>query len=149
MVRKINKHEFWITNISQTKDISLSDLCLTIRCGESRNLLDSKHYSYTLEQLEQSAKSGSIKSRSKFIKVRNIPPRDVIKPGSYEIAKNRIVMPPRHKVDIEVPKYEELDFFEDKDLEERFAADDADIVHNDNAPALAVDEQYVDAQIKK
>ena len=142
-MRPNKKHEFWVTNIHQKKDISLGDLRLTIRKGETRNLLDARHYTYTLEQLENSADSGSIYAKSRWIKIRNLPPRYPVQPGRYTLSqKGRWSVARPHK-DIEAPKFEELDFDDAekhlKEVEEKFAADDADIVHNDNAPALVVD----------
>ena len=135
------RHEFWVTNIHPKKDISLGDLRLTIRKGESRNLLDSRHYTYTLDQLEESVKTGSIKKRSRWIKVRNLPPRYPVKPGRYQLAENGRFGKLRYKIEIEEKDFKEL-HVDKKELQEQFAADDADIVHNDNAPALSVDEQY-------
>jgi len=136
-----SKYEFWITNISQTYDVSLADLRLTIRRGESRNLLDGKHYSYTLEQLQKSAESGSIKTKSKVIKVRDVPPK-IIAPGRYVVAKNAFVRAQRvPDADITKPTFEDLDFLDDVEAEQ-FAAADADIEYNDNVPALSVDKKF-------
>lgn len=66
--------DFWIANIS-SKDISLSDLRLTVRAYSSINLLDPKRYSYNLKQLQLSAASGSIFIKRKYIKVRKVPPQ--------------------------------------------------------------------------
>ena len=64
---------FWITNISN-RNVSLSDLNITIKAKSSVNLLDSKHYSYKVEQLEKSLQSGSLyKKRDKLFK-RVVPP---------------------------------------------------------------------------
>jgi hypothetical protein len=139
----IFKHEFWITNISRERDISLRDLGLTIRKGESRNLLDSKHYNYSLDQLEKSASSGSIFAKSTYIKVRNVPPREAVSPGRYISKNGRFVKEqPRMSVKIVEPKFEELDF-DSKMNTEKFAAEEANIAADDHAPALAVDKRYV------
>ncbi len=70
------KTEFWITNISKM-NVSLADLNLTVKSFSSVNLLDKKHYDYTLEQLENSAKTGSIFKKSKLIAVRKNAPKDI------------------------------------------------------------------------
>jgi len=135
--------EFWVTNIARDRDVSLGDLRLTIRVGETRNLLDSRHYTYTLEQLQKSAESGSIKAKSQWIKVRDLPPKRAVRIGRYDLSKAaRYAGPLRNKIDVEAPKFEELDFLDDKSVQEKFAADDAEIVHNDIQPALAVDKQF-------
>ena len=55
---KNKKMEFWVTNISST-NVSLSDLALTIKARSTVNLLDEKHYNFTLEQLLKSKASVS------------------------------------------------------------------------------------------
>lgn len=57
--------------------VSLGDLRLSIPPGKSYNLLDSKHFNYTLEQLEASASCGSLKAKSDKIKRR--PPPNLFK----------------------------------------------------------------------
>lgn len=136
------QHEFWVTNISRKRDVSLRDLDLTIRRGESRNLLDAKHYTYTLEQLQKSATTGSLKAKSNVVKVREVKPILAVTPGLYVAQMGRLVAPLRTKVEINIPQYEELDVGDEKDIEERFAAEEADIVDNDMQPALAVDAKY-------
>ncbi len=136
------QHEFWVTNISRERDVALADLCLTIRRGESRNLLDARHYSYTLEELKTSAESGSIKAKSKVIKVREVRPSLVVMPGLYVAKQGRFAVPLRNKVDINIPQYEELEVDVVKEIEEKFAAEEADIVDDDMQPALAVDVKY-------
>ena len=64
---------FWVTNISD-RNVSLSDLALTINSFTTVNLLDSKHYQYTQEQLEKSATSGSLFKKRNKIVVRKVAP---------------------------------------------------------------------------
>jgi hypothetical protein len=135
------EHEFWVTNISTQKDISLADLRLTLRRGRSVNLLDKKHYSYTLEQLQESAKSGSIYKKSNVVKIRDLPP--VVMARRIDIEKNRrVLVPARNKVEMEEKYYEELDFDDETDAEEVFAAEDAEASFQDKAPLLAVDKKF-------
>lgn len=100
-------HEFWITNISK-KNVCLRDLGFTIPKGRSYNLLDYKHFSYTLEQLEASALTGSIFKKSDKIKVRNVPPQVAVKPGIYVLNESR-GRKNRSLVEIIEKRYEELD----------------------------------------
>jgi hypothetical protein len=139
--RPNEEHEFWVTNISTKKDISLADLRLTLRRGRSVNLLDKRHYSYTLEQLQESEKSGSIHKKRHVVKVRDVPP---IKIGKrLEIEKNRrVLVPARNKVEMETPYYEELDFENETEAEEAFAAEEAEASFQDKAPLLAVDKKF-------
>ena len=70
---KSNEKTFWITNIS-SRNVTLSDLYISVPAGTSLNLLDNKHYSFTTTQLIQSAENGSLfKKRDKII-VRKVPP---------------------------------------------------------------------------
>ena len=119
----------------------MSDLRLTIRKGESRNLLDSRHYSYSLEAVQKSAESGSIHAKSNVIKVREVRPQPVMKSGIYVAKYGRLSPGLRHKVEIVIPMYEELDV-DIKEVQEKFAAAEADIVEDDIKPALPVDIKY-------
>jgi len=116
-------HEFWVTNISN-KDIMLGDLRITIRRGESKNLLNS-HLIYSLAQLEQSANNGSIKFKSNNIKIRNVPPQVPVAPGIYTAQNGRYSKGLRSNVEIVEKKFEELDI-DIKTEEEIFAAQEAE-----------------------
>lgn len=65
--------EFWVTNGSP-RNVTLADLALNIKAFTTVNLLDKRHYKYTLEQLNKSKESGSIYTKRAFIKVRDVPP---------------------------------------------------------------------------
>ncbi len=123
MVRKAkNEHEFWVSNVCD-KNVTVGDLGLSIPARKNVNLLDSKHYSLTLEQLETSAKSGSIFKKRDKLKVRQVAPEILIKPGYY-VSTMPLHMAQqgfRSNVVIEDKKYEELDF--STESEEKFAAD--------------------------
>lgn len=150
--RKIDKHEFWVTNTSMKYDVSLSDLRLTIRRGESRNLLDSRHYTYTAEQLEKSAQNGSIKKKSSVISVRRIAPDLPVK-MLLEVDKTKVPLKPlRHNIEVHLPEYEEFQFVDEDNLsdeekrriEEEYAAEMADADFSDRQPILPVDKVYAD-----
>lgn len=108
--------EFWIVNISN-KDISIDDLYLTIRAKTSINLLDSKHYYFTWDQVFKSITSGSIFKKRNKIFIRKIPPKfEQIKLQVDEIS----VIPCRSKSIYEVKeeKYEELNVTDEQFVEE-------------------------------
>ncbi len=126
------KAEFWITNVSKM-NVTLSDLSLVVPAKRSWNLLDSKHFSYSLEQLEKSAAAGSIFKKSDKIKVRNIPPTEPIKPGIYVAVDDFRKVMPRSLVKIEQKKYEELEFdMDSREAEEKQAAEFAELEENMN-----------------
>ena len=108
--------EFWVTNISKL-NVTLSDLQLIVPAGRSWNLLDQKHFSYNLEQLEKSASTGSIFKKSDKIKVRNVPPAEQIKSGIYIAVNDFREAKLRSLVKIEEKRYEELE----TDLDPRIA----------------------------
>ena len=64
---------FWVTNFSN-RNVSLADLALTIPAFSTVNLLDKKHYYYTLEQLQKSQSSGSLFNKRDKIKMRYTAP---------------------------------------------------------------------------
>ena len=119
-MRKIVKElEFWVSNITDL-NVCLSDLALTVPSRKNVNLLDSRHYSYTLEQLEASAKSGSLKAKSDKLKVRKVAPEILVKPGVNVSTMPRFIAQnsQRTKIIINEEKYEELQISEEKFAEE-------------------------------
>lgn len=119
----MSNHEFWIKNISKC-NVCLSDLALTVPRGRAYNLLDSKHFHYTLEQLEKSAASGSLFVKRNAIKVRNVPPQVIVKPGIY-VANEPRELKLRSQVKIEEKHYEEL-AVSDEQFAEEFVQNIAD-----------------------
>lgn len=109
--------EFWVTNISKL-NVSLGDLRFSIPAGKSFNLLDSKHFHYTLEQLQKSAESGSLfKKRDKIILRKNSPLNDhnVIK---LEVSSVPFPHRKRTTIKVEHKVYEELQLSDEKFAEE-------------------------------
>lgn len=121
--------DFWIVNISKM-NVSLSDLRLTVPAGRVLNLLDSRHFCYTLEQLEQSAKSGSLFKKSDKIRRRGAPEK---KPPlrTIEIANDYRPTRKRTLVQVEEFSFEDLPGLHDEQnvSDQKFAeefADDSD-----------------------
>lgn len=109
---KSEEKAFWITNISD-RDISLSDLGVTIRAFTSINLMDSKHYPYiTTAMLNQSEQAGSLFKRRDRVVHRKIAPMEV----ATRIPFNReAVIPDRQRsiVEVKQEQYEELNITDD------------------------------------
>lgn len=112
-----NEKEFWITNTSKL-NVNLVDLKLVIKPYTSINLLDSKHYCYSLDEILKSYENGSLfKKRDKVVK-RKIPPHITnnneitMKKDAYIPSKERSII----KIDEEY--YEELDLSDEKYAEE-------------------------------
>lgn len=116
---------FWITNISN-RNVSLSDLNLTIKAYSSINLLNKKHYNYTLEQLIKSRDSGSIFNKRNKIKVRQIEP-EIIKMNAPTLAETYIPSRERSIYSIKEEKYEELMM-----SDEAFAEENASLIELDS-----------------
>lgn len=100
------KPQFWITNISKL-NVSLKDLNFTIPAGVSWNLLDDKHFHFTLSQLQASAISGSIYLKSNKIKIRQVAPI-VIPPPNLPISTEARYGPSRSAVQIKQVKLDDL-----------------------------------------
>jgi hypothetical protein len=133
------KLAFWVTNISP-RNVTLADLALNIRAFSTVNLLDKKHYKYTMEQLLKSKETGSIFKKSDKIKVRPLPPPDAIK-TSLPIQRDT-VMPSRERslLVINEKEYPELKFADEidekeaqKKIDEDLARDNAEL---DEAPQI-------------
>lgn len=120
------KSEFWITNISK-KNVTLADLAIVVPAGVSWNLLNSRHFHYTAEQLEKSAQEGSLYRKGNLIKVRKVAPQEPVKPGLY-VADTFRETKPRSLVKIQEKRFEELDVdLDPRQAEERHAAEFAEL----------------------
>lgn len=118
--RDKQKNEFWIVNVSK-KNVTLSDLALSIPSGRSMNLLDNRHHHYTLEQIQQSAEKGSIYRKRDKIKIRKQAPQKIIEPGlqlAILPAVTSHIQGLPSLVTIEEKRYEELDISDEKFAEE-------------------------------
>ncbi len=130
MLRLLNKRSardkrnpaFWVTNITN-KNVCLRDLALTIPAWTSMNLLDKKHFYYTIEQLEKSSEDGSLYKKSNKIKIRREAPQYVIEPG-VQLYKGFIPRKPRSSVKMEEIKYEDLDM-SDEEFANQFSGESA------------------------
>jgi len=115
--------DFWITNISKM-NVCLRDLNLTVKARSSINLMDLKHYRYTLEQLQKSAESGSLYRKSDKIKVCNVAP--TFRNKRIQLSKEplaRVNNPLFSTATVVEEKFEEL---LDNDIE--IASDIADLI---------------------
>lgn len=122
-MRDIQKKDFWITNVSK-KNVCLADLALTVPAGASMNLLDSRHFNYSLEQLKKSSSEGSIFKKNNMIRVRNIPPETEVIPDI--LVSNQIMQKSRdgkHRSTVKIveKRYEELNVSDEK-FAEQFSA---------------------------
>ena len=111
---KTNKTEFWISNVTKM-NVCLSDLALTVPAWRHYNLLDDKHFSYNLEQLEKSAENGSLFRKRDKIKVRKVPPPEEIPSGEITLTQEPLFMTSKtlhSQVKIVEPKFEELEVSE-------------------------------------
>lgn len=98
---------FWVTNISN-RNVTLSDLYISVPAMASVNLLDSRHYSFTEEQLVKSAESGSLFVKKDKVVVRKVPPMMIPK-RLIEIDPNAVIPTRSHSGhEIQEQHYEEL-----------------------------------------
>lgn len=114
----MNKTElktFWITNFSN-RNVTLSDLYISVPAMSSVNLLDRKHYSFTEEQVRKSAESGSIFKKRDKIAVRKVPPQMI--PRAKIAIDPHAIIPSRTVSIYEIKQehYEELNVGEDEDV---------------------------------
>lgn len=117
----MKKISFWLTNLSN-RNVSLADLNITIKAFSSVNLMDKRHYSYTLEELEKSVKSGSIFKKRKLFSVRKVPPT-MLKMDMPVLHEAFIPSRERSVLVIKEECYEELSI-----SDEEFADKNSDII---------------------
>lgn len=113
-------NEFWITNKSNT-NVSLSDLAFTVPAYKSYNLLDSRHFHYTWEQIYKSATLGSIHKKRHKIAIRKFSP--IVNKNITKKVSDESAVPNRSKsiFEIKEEKFEELSL-----TDEEFAEQNAD-----------------------
>lgn len=129
----VKNKEFWITNISN-RNVTLSDLNLSVRAYSSVNLLDSKHYHYTEEQLNRSLESGSIFLKKNKIAKRIYAPQTIIK-NNIEIDKQSVMPSQSNSIyEIKYEKYDELEVTDDE-----FAEQNIELSELDRQPLLSKD----------
>jgi hypothetical protein len=123
---------FWVTNVSP-RNVTLADLALNIKAFSTVNLLDSKHYKYTLEQLLKSKESGSLFAKRDKIKPRDLPPPAQEKSLLPFIQSSIIPDRGRSIYQIEDQEYEELKVSDEdqKKQDEIFAQENADLAEID------------------
>ena len=134
------KQEFWVTNFS-SRNVTLADLAINIKAFTTVNLLDKKHYSYTLEQLVKSKESGSIFSKRDKILVRKLPPPAVVKERVPFLKEAIIPSRERSLFSITEIEYDELKISDDKELQkkldEEYARENADLAEADTQKFVA------------
>lgn len=130
------KQVFWITNISN-RNVSLTDLNLTIKAFSSVNLLDKKHYEYSPEQLQASATSGSLAKKRDKLVVRQFAPT-IIKKNTAFNRESMIPTRERSLYNIKEEHYEELAV-----SDEDFAKDNADTAQIDANKQVLLKENHV------
>lgn len=107
-------------------NVSLSDLNLTIKSFTTVNLLDQKYYSYTLDQLNKSAKDGSIFKKRNKLSIRLIAP-EAIKKNILLDRETFIPTRERSIFSMKEEHYEELAV-----TDEEFAKENADTAEIDS-----------------
>lgn len=112
--------EWWVINISQM-NVCLSDLGITIPAGRSWNLLDAKHFSFNIDELEKSKKDGSLFKKRDKIRIgkthQQIPEKKRIELSSQPIQTRN-----RSAIKIDNPNYEDSDWlFSDEEYAEEMS----------------------------
>lgn len=125
---------FWVTNVSN-RNVTLSDLALNIPAHRIVNLMDTRHYQYTIEQLNKSYESGSLFKKRDKIRKRILAP-EVHKESKPIDKQTAIPSRERSVLEIKDEKYEELQI-----TEEDFALENADLADMDNKPIFSKKEQ--------
>jgi hypothetical protein len=121
---------FWVTNISNM-NVTLSDLALNIPAYRTVNLMDTRHYPYTLEQLQKSATNGSLFKKRNRIVVRKVAP-EIHKEEKPINRQTAIPSRERSILEIKEEKYEELQI-----TNEEFAIENADLAEMDTKPVFS------------
>ena len=114
-------------------NVTLADLALNIRAFSTVNLLDQKHYKYTIDQLLKSKESGSLFKKRNKIVVRDVPPPDPEKNRIQIVYGSIIPDRARSLYRVNEEEYEELKVSEEdqKKQDEIYAKESADLAEFD------------------
>ena len=114
-------------------NVTLADLALNIRAFSTVNLLDQKHYKYTIDQLLKSKESGSLFKKRNKIVVRDVPPPDPEKNRIQIVYGSIIPDRARSLYRVNEEEYEELKVSEEdqKKQDEIYAKENADLAEFD------------------
>ena len=126
------KLTFWVTNKSP-RNVTLADLALNIKSFSTVNLLDKRHYNYTLEQLLKSKESGSLFLKKELVAVRETPPLGK-KKEQMPIAREAFIPTRTRSIfEIQTKEYDELKITGDdeKKQDEIYALENADLAELD------------------
>lgn len=123
----------WVINISN-RNVSLTDLNLTIRALTSVNLLDKKHYQYSIKQIQDSITSGSLFKKRDIIKIRQSAPT-IIKKNMSVAINAQIPSRDRSIFTIKKENYEELNV-----TDEQYAELNAEMAEMDSQKILVTKE---------
>lgn len=155
-----NRETFWVTNVSN-RNVTLTDLGVSIRAMSVADLLDSKRYPHlTKTMLEKSHTSGSLFQKRAMIRKREVAPvidddenklinnqfntldtNSALMFGKLKVDPNALV-PSRQRsvLEIKIEEYDELKLTDDNEaaLKQEFdaAAENADTVAYDTQPLL-------------
>lgn len=115
------------------RNVTLADLALNVKAFTTVNLLDKKHYKYTIEQLLKSKESGSLFVKRALVSVRNVPP-PVKKKDEVPIVHSSF-MPTRARSVLEVENKDFADLIlsdeDQKKQDEIYAKENADLAELD------------------
>lgn len=135
-MKTLLKQEFWVTNTSP-RNVTLADLALNIKAFSTVNLMDKKHYNYTLDQLLKSQSEGSLFHKRDRIVVRKLaPPAKSQSPGQNQLPIQRdAIIPDRQRslYKLNQTEYEELKVTDEdrKKQDELYAQENADLAELD------------------
>lgn len=123
----------WLTNITKNK-IVLSDLKFTLKPYQTIDILDERHSIYTVEQVANSIKDGSISKRlNKSIFVRmSEPPKPIDR--RIDLSETSFPYKQRTIVEVKKPNYEELEI---GISDEEYANENADSAGSEQERHLA------------
>jgi len=114
--------EWWIINVSDM-NVCLADLGITVPAGRGWNLLDLKHFTFDVDDLEKSRAKGSIYKKRDKIKV-GITHQQIAPPNKKELSQQPIQTRKRSAVKINDPDYEDGDWlFSDEEYAEEMSKD--------------------------
>lgn len=143
--------KLWVTNVNMKRDVKIDDLGIVIPAGKSKNLL-APNCRFPKGALEKSLATGSLAKKSHWLKIREVGnepvPLEATSEESIAPKKTRAkreTSPARFSkkrtvVEVETPKYEDLDF-DETGSDEEFVSDLEDVGFMDSMPLISRDDK--------
>ena len=120
--------DFWISNVSK-RMVSISDIGILLQPYQSVNLLDSRHYAISEEQIRSSLANGGLYRARDKVYVRKVPPVVTPKPGIKIKMEENLEFPSQVR---SIIKHKQFNYEELHITDDEYALQNAELAEEDD-----------------